>query len=53
MDKQNVVELSRDDNVVLVIDRFDQWHNPAGLPGRGTTGSTYSVPAMDELPEAA
>ncbi|MGC7096645.1 hypothetical protein ACPZ19_18365 [Amycolatopsis lurida] len=53
MDKQNVVELPREDNVVLVIDRFDQWHNPAGQVRRGSTGSTFSTSALHELPEAA
>ncbi|MBN6036951.1 hypothetical protein [Amycolatopsis sp. 195334CR] len=53
MDKQNVVELPREDNVVLVIDRFDQWHNPADGVRRGCTGSTLSVSALHELPEAA
>ncbi|GAB2754795.1 hypothetical protein [Amycolatopsis magusensis] len=52
MDKLNVVELPREDNVVLVIDRFDQWHNQAGLALVPTQCWTSGNPTTT-FPEAA
>ncbi|WP_162788733.1 hypothetical protein [Amycolatopsis albispora] len=52
MNKQNVVELPREDNVVLVIDSFDQWHDPRGLAVLPTNTCWTSTPTTT-FPEAA